>query len=46
MLQSKAANTSRTQTDALGRDTPYGTIFDFWKRRNQETTPLQLNICK
>ncbi len=29
LLPSKAANTSKTQTDALGRDTPYGTIFGF-----------------
>ena len=25
----RPANTSKTQTDALGRDTPYGTIFGF-----------------
>ncbi|MGB8988858.1 MAG: mechanosensitive ion channel family protein [Candidatus Sulfotelmatobacter sp.] len=29
LLQSKPASTSKTQTDALGRETPYGTIFGF-----------------
>ncbi|MGC2259726.1 MAG: mechanosensitive ion channel domain-containing protein [Candidatus Sulfotelmatobacter sp.] len=29
LLPSKAANTSKTQTDPLGRGTPYGTIFGF-----------------
>ena len=29
LLPSKPANTSKTQADALGRETPYGTIFGF-----------------
>ena len=29
LLQSTAPKTSRTQTDALGRETPYGTVFGF-----------------
>ncbi|MFZ0296063.1 MAG: mechanosensitive ion channel family protein [Candidatus Sulfotelmatobacter sp.] len=29
LLQSTAPKASKTQTDALGRDTPYGTIFGF-----------------
>src|ERR1700734_773065 len=29
LLQSKPASVSKTQPDALGRETPYGTIFGF-----------------
>ncbi|MGB7602009.1 MAG: hypothetical protein WBM24_17000, partial [Candidatus Sulfotelmatobacter sp.] len=29
LLQSKPASASKTQADALGRETPYGTVFGF-----------------